>query len=244
MVPAVLGIMGAMSAIGTIGSAVSAAENSKNQAESLKLQREAFDYLKQMSEEQKALWADQLQAFEDNFGSIEKTLSTYYNNMTADSAVASGMQELAKSFSTAKRELSEELAQRGLSGSGAAAASMTNLFSNKATAEADLRKNATANVMAAKRDWLNVGLQQKNRALAGYSSALSTGMNNQRYLANNYGTAAQAYGKSASDAISSMGGMFGKITSTAMKLNAGVGSGSALGNDEPWYIKNYGGTNG
>lgn len=242
MVPAVLGIMGAMSAIGTVGSAASAAVNSKNQSEQLKLQREAFDYIKQMSEEQKALWADQLQAFEDNFGSIEDTLSSYYNNLTADSAIASGMQELAKSFSTAKRELSEELAQRGLSGSGAAAASMTNLYSNKATAEADMRRKAQANVIQAKRDWLNVGLQQKNRALAGYSNALTTGMNNQRYLANNYGAAAQAYGKNAADAVSNMGGIVGKLTSTAMKLNAGVGTGSALGtNEEPWYMKNYGG---
>lgn len=239
MVPAILGIMGAMSAIGTVGSAVSAAENTKLQKEQLNLQKDAFEFMKQMSAEQKALWADQLQAFEDNFGTVEDTLSKYYNDMTADSAIASGMQELAKSFSTARRELNEELAQRGLSGSGAAAASMTNLYSNKATAEADLRKNATANVMAAKQNWYNTGLAQKNAALQGYSGALNTGINMNKSLASNYGYAAAQYGQNATQATSAMGKTLGTLASTAIKLNSGVGTGTS--DVDKWYMKNYGG---
>lgn len=228
-VPAALAIMGAFSAASSIGSAIT---NSQNAKEQLKLQQEAFDYVKQMNEENKALWAQELANFENNFGEIERTLSTYYNDLTADKAITSGMQELAKSYSTAKSELNAELAQRGLSTSGAAAAGYSNLASQQAQAEATLKKNAQAEVMAAKQNWYNTGLAQKNTALQGYSGALSKTANTYTNLANSYGSAASAYSNAASNAMSSLGSSIGSIASAGLKYNAmnsGADTGSTSG---------------
>lgn len=228
-VPAALAVMGAFSAASSIGSAI---VNSQNAKEQLKLQQEAFDYVKQMNEENKAMWAQELADFESNFGEIERTLSTYYNDLTADKAIASGMQNLAKSFSTAKSELNAELAQRGLSTSGAAAAAYSNLASQQAQAEATVRKNAQAEVLAAKQNWYNTGLAQKNTALQGYSGALARNANTGMNLASNYGAAANAYSNAASNAMSSLGSSIGSIASAGLKysaMNSGVDSGSTGG---------------
>lgn len=228
-VPAALAVMGALSAVSSIGSAIS---NSQNAKEQLKLQQDAFDFVKQMNEENKAMWAAELSNFESMFGDIERTLSTYYNDMTADKAITSGMQELAKSYSAAKADLNAELAQRGLSTSGAAAASATNLASSKALAEANLRKNAQSDVMAAKQSWYNTGLAQKNAALQGYSGALARSANTGMSLAGNFGAAANAYGNAASNAMSSLGSSIGSIASAGLKYGAmgsGVDSGSTSG---------------
>lgn len=221
-----------MSAVSSIGSALS---NSANAKEQLALQEEAFSFVKEMTAENKALWAQELADFENNFGEIERTLSTYYNDLTADKAITSGMQDLAKSYSTAKSELNAELAQRGLSTSGAAAAAYSNLASQQAQAEAAVRKNAQEEVMAAKQNWYSTGLAQKSQALQGlssaYNSAVSTGLN----LANSYGSAASSYGKAASNSLASLGSSIGSIVGTGLKYGAssssadsGSTSGSAL----------------
>lgn len=245
-VPAALAVMGALSAVSSMGSAIS---NSQKAKEQLKLQQEAFDFVKQMNAENKAMWAKELADFESVFGDIERTLSTYYNNLTADKAIASGMQEIAKSYSTAKAELNAELAQRGLYSSGAAAAGFSNLANQRAAAEASVRKNAQAEVMAAKSKWLNTGLAQKSQALQGmsnaYSRSASTGMN----LAGVYGNAADSYGKAASSSMSALGSSIGSIASAGLKYGAMGENGSgeapspAVDPNIPWYMKNWNGGN-
>lgn len=222
-VPAALAVMGAISAVSSLASGIM---NSQSQKEQLKLQQEAFDFIKQQSEENKAMWAQELADFEASFGPIERTLNTYYNDLTADKAIASGMQEIAKSYATAKSELNAELAQRGLSTSGAAAAGLSNLAANRASAEATVRKNAQAEVMAAKNAWLDKGLQQKQQALAGMSNAFGKASNTGMYMANKYGAAASAYGNAASSALSSLGSSIGSIASAGLKYSAMNDSGS------------------
>lgn len=262
-VPAALAVMGALSAVSSIGSAISNANAAKEQQ---KLQKEALDMVKQMDAERKALWAKELESFESMFGPMERTLNSYYNDLTADKAITAGMQEIAKSYSTAKEEINAELAQRGLATSGAAVASMTDLANRRASAEAAVRKNAQAEVMAAKRDWYGVGLSQKNQALQGYTGALNASGNRYSNLANQYGAAADAYNKGASSSMSALGSSIGSIASAGLKYGALTGdgtggvnsnsvtsapitykpttyydfnSGTMVDTDTPWYMKNY-----
>lgn len=226
-IPAALTVMGALSAISSIGSAIS---NSMAAKEQQKLQREALDMVKKMDAERKAVWAKELEDFETMFGPMERTLNSYYNDLTADKAIASGMQEIAKSYNDAKSEINAELAQRGLATSGAAAASMTDLSARRASAEATVRKNAQAEVMAAKRDWYSVGLDQKNRALQGYTGALNQSGSTYANLASGYGDAAAKYNAAAGSAMSSLGSSIGSIASAGLKYSAlGDGSGGSGG---------------
>lgn len=212
-IPAILSIMGAISGISSIGSAIS---NSKAHQEALDLQKDQFDWLKSLTEEQKALFMRELEGYESVFGSLEKNLANYYENLSADNVIKAKTAELSKSFSAARQELSAELARRGLSSSGAAVAGYNDLAYRQIQEQANIRDRANADVMQAKLGWYDRGQRVKSQALNGLQRAYSQGANTATYLADHYGRQASQFSSNAASAGSSLGSTIGSI------VNAGL----------------------
>lgn len=186
-ITAILGVMGALSATSSIASAIGLSQDKK---EALNLQKEHFAWMKQASEKQQQLFAQQLSAYESMFGPVEKTLANYFNNLSADAFIKSESASLSSAFSEARQRLNEDLARRGLNSSGQAMQGMTDLAFREAQAMGQLANAGEANVRQQQLGWLNVGEKRRSDALSGLSSAYNSAMSVNSNLASAYGNMA------------------------------------------------------
>lgn len=108
------------------------------QNKSLALQEQGL----QLSREQMQADAYRYQEFKNLYGDIEKNLSNYYTNLSPDVYSTQMNDAITKQFNVASEQLRQNMALRGIEGSGVEASNMANLYSNKALAEADAVANA------------------------------------------------------------------------------------------------------
>lgn len=201
---AIVGGIGA--GIGGISSLVGGIESAKAQKEAAKAQQQYMNRALDLAEDKLALFQEQQQAWESVFGSIQDNLAGYYNNLDPNSFAAKNIQNLEMEYNRANTQVNEELARRGLSGSGASISANAGLASDLATRRAEARTNAAGQVAQQQLGFLQgVGLPQQQMITAGLSGGFDTLIGTTGNIANMYGTQANQAGQMAASSFANVG---------------------------------------
>ena len=174
----------------------------------------------QASTEQLDFQKQQYDRWESIFGPVQENLSNYYKNLSSDSIASQGLQNIHSQYTQSRQNLDTALAKRGITNSGATAASLTQLESSRMLGAAEVRTNAPMVAAQQQLNFVNSGQSQQSNAVNGITSSYTNKMNmfgqqslNSQNLANNYSnTAAQAY--------SGIGNSIGTGISTYMNYNS------------------------
>lgn len=224
-----MGATGAMAGGAAVGALTNLFGGLSAQAsvkEAAKAQADAMNRMVDLQNEQLQLYKDELDNFQAVFGDVQQNLKNYYAGLSADSVAAKDIQNLEMEFNRASTQLNQQLAQRGLTGSGADVAAQTALATNLATNRAEARSNAAANVANQQLGWYSLGTQQKQAALAGLSGAYSQAAQGQANLANVYGNQANQMANAATKSFSNIGSTITNAIGTSIVANALNGGGS------------------
>lgn len=82
----------------------------------------------------------------DIYGDIEENLGAFYENLTPETLAAAGLQEQAQTFAKAKEQITTNLAQRRIEGSGLEASIMSQAELKNAETKAKIRADAPIQV--------------------------------------------------------------------------------------------------
>ena len=134
------------------------------------------------------------------FGGVQENLSNYYNSISPDYYIASGLEAFEKEREAQMGKLNETLAQRGLSNSGLAATVATENAISSAEARASIRREAPRQAREDQSRFLQIGMGQNPGSSV--SSTLGGIAANAQTQANQ---ASEAAGQAMSSAVSSTG---------------------------------------
>ena len=184
-------IIGA-AAIGAASSASASSKASKSADATTKASSDA-------SEAQLAFSKEQYEDWKSVFGDVQDNLAAYYKNLTPASIEASGVQALNTEYAAASKNLTQSLAQRGISSSGLEAQAMTDLAQKQAQDTANVRVQAPIMAAQEKMKFLALGLNQGANAVSSVNSAYQSQAN----LAAQQSTMYNAQAAQASAGVSS-----------------------------------------
>lgn len=173
------------------------------------------------SQAQLALAKEQYERFTRIYGPIEENLAEFYNNLSSDNLAAIQLTAQRRETQAAKTNISRQLEQRGLAGSGVEAEVMKGVELSSAEQRAEIRANAPLQAAQAKTNFLGIGLGQGQQA----SNTLSNVYGNQ---AAQYSNQAAMYQQQAQQGLQSIGGAIGAYAynqqvTNALRANANVG---------------------
>lgn len=92
------------------------------------------------------------------YGDVEKNLSSYYNDLSPELRTAQGLEAFEREKEVALTQLRSNLAQRGISTSGIAAQTETDIAIGSAEERARIRAAAPMEVAREKANFLSVGM--------------------------------------------------------------------------------------
>jgi len=144
----------------------------------------------------------QYNRWQEVFGPIQDNLSEYYQSLTPDYYEAAGLQAFEKENQAQMATLNEQLAQRGLTGSGLEATLNRENAIDTAEQRAAIRVDAPAKAAAEQLNFLQVGMGQQSNINQTYSQALA---NQTATAQQNANAASQASAQATSSAISTVG---------------------------------------
>lgn len=150
------------------------------------------------------------------FGGVQENLSNYYNSISPDYYIASGLEAFEKEREAQMGKLNETLAQRGLSNSGLAATVATEDAIASAEARASIRREAPRQAREDQSRFLQIGMGQNPGSSV--SSTLGNIAANAQTQANQ---ASQAAGQAMSSAVSSTGKAIAQGYEAWSKANEG-----------------------
>lgn len=166
----------------------------------------AISKTQELATEKLHMFQEQQRVWENLFGSIQNNLSNYYKNLDAESLAAKNIQNLEMEYNRASKEVNQELARRGLVGSGADVSANTSLASNLATRRAEARTNAPAQVAQQQLGYLaGVGVPQQNSITAGLANSYDTLLQANSSLTNLYSQQAASAGQMAANSMAGVG---------------------------------------
>lgn len=137
------------------------------------LARDNIAFQKQQLEFQKDQYAD----WKAIYGDLQENLGEYYKNLSGSTLVAPQLQAQATEYQKALRETTQQLAQRGLSGSGMEAQALTSMAMQSAGQRATIRASTDQQAAEKKLQFLGIGLGQGTNMLgtiAGQSQTVGT----------------------------------------------------------------------
>ena len=135
--------------ISTVGAGISANAASKAS------KRSARASGKQLAFEQ-----EKYDDWQETYGPIEDNLAEYYNSLTPEYYEVQGLEAFEKEKAVSFQQLSENLAQRGITDSGVAAGAEQSFALESAQTRAQIRTAAPAQAAEEKLRFLRVGLGQ------------------------------------------------------------------------------------
>lgn len=174
--------------VGGVASNMAANQSADAQNKAARAQADA-------SEDQLAFQQRQYADWQATYGPIQDNLSSFYQGLTPDTLVASGLQDYEKQYQASQQQIERAFAQRGVT---SGAQDMMRMQSELAAAEAraDIRTKAPLQVATAQQGFLNQ--QVTNPATQGVANAYSN-------QANLYGQQAIAAGNQAALGYQAMG---------------------------------------
>lgn len=186
--------------LGAAGSAYSASKASSSARAATAASSEA-------SAEQLAFAKEQYNDWKNVFGDVQDNLAAYYKNLTPDAIEASGIQNINQQYSQANKQITQSLAQRGISSSGLEGQAMVDLAQKQAQDTATLKIQAPMMAAQEKMKFLALGLNQGTAAAASVGSAYNTQASLAANQANMYNqqaaSSAAGIGSSLSSGINS-----------------------------------------
>lgn len=188
---------------------------------------------------QLAFSKEQYQDWKDTFGDISDNLSNFYKGLDETKFASQGIQNIRTTYATAVKNVDQALAQRGIAGSGLQAQALTDLASQQAKAEAEVRTNAPFAVAQEKMKFLSLGMGQGANAVSSVNSAYSQQANlaTQQSMQNTALASQSAAGIGSS--LSS--GLNAYMTYSAMQNQNNLLSALTSGNSALSYNTNTGG---
>ena len=153
-----------------IGSAVLGAASSAS-ASKASNSADASTASSQASAAQLAFSKEQYEDWKSVFGDVQDNLAAYYKNLTPASIEASGVQALNTEYAAASKNLTQSLAQRGISSSGLEAQAMTDLAQKQAQDTANVRVQAPIMAAQEQMKFLSLGLNQGANAVSSVNGA-------------------------------------------------------------------------
>lgn len=202
-------MVGAMIGSAVVGAAASSSASSKasNSADA------ATAASSKASADQLAFNQQQYDDWKSVFGDVQANLAGYYKALTPDTLVASGVQQINQEYANANQQITQTLAQRGISSSGLEAQAMTDLATKQAQDTATLKTQAPQLVANEKMKFLSLGLNQGANAVAGMNNAYGT----QATLAANQ---ANMYNQQAAQASAGVGSALSSGVNSYLSYNA------------------------
>ena len=165
---------GATTAVAIGGAAVAgAAASSSAASKASKSAKAATAASSDASAAQLAFSIEQYEDWKSVFGDVQDNLSAYYKNLTPETIQAQGAQAIKQEYAATSQQLTQSLAQRGISGSGLEAQVMTDLATKQAQDQANLRVQAPMMAAQEKMKFLSLGLGQGQLATQGVMGAYS-----------------------------------------------------------------------
>jgi len=174
-----VGVVGGIVAAGTAiyGATASASASKSASRRAARTEAARLDFEKQQYED-----------WQETYGGLEDNLAAYYEELTPTLRTMQGLEAFEKEKNVAMTTLRETLAQRGISTSGIAAQTETNVAMSSATERARIRAAAPMETAKEKLSFLQVGLGQNPGV--GMSDALGASATNAANVATSTANAA------------------------------------------------------
>jgi len=168
---------------------------------SYKISKEQLDFQKAQYDDWKSI-----------YGPLQEDLGTYFKNLTGDAMAAKQITEIQAGAQAAQQQVDQQLAQRGISGSGLEASLLqSNAFSTE-MAKANVRANADTMAAQQQMGFLGLGLGQGNSMLSNIANTANSAAANQANMSNASLSAATSI-QNANTALA--GDIFGAVTGGA-----------------------------
>ena len=180
--------------------------NHEGQEDAQRLAESNAAFSQALTKEELAFQREQYEDWKGIYGDLQENLGNYYNSLSADDYIAKGVTAVNKEYAAANKSLTQQLAQRGISNSGIAAASLTSLEQQSASAKANIRATADQQVATDKMQFLGLGLGQGTQMLGINAQVAGTGINASSSLAGTALGVAQKYSQQNTDAMGTLVG--------------------------------------
>ena len=157
-------------AVGLIGSSMAADAAGDAAAAGAAVQQAQLDFQKQQYEDWKEI-----------YGPLQEDLGTYYRNINGKELVGKELEYMQAAGQEANRKIQEQMAQRGIEGSGLNAGLLNQNILNTEVQKSMLRSTADQRAAQMKQGFLALGLgqgQQISNAMGNTSNALSSSLYN------------------------------------------------------------------
>lgn len=216
MVGAIVGsaVLGAATSYSSAKSASKSADKAYSSADAAsQLQYEASMEQLDFAKEQYAEW-------ESVFGPIQQNLSDFYQSRSSDSIASQGIQAIEAEFTRSRQQLDASLAKRGITNSGATAASLTQLESSRMLGRANVQANADSQLASEASNFMNLGYGQQAGLQNNISNAYTQQMSNAGNQISTQNQLANQYSNQAAQAYSGIGSSVGSGISSYMTYNA------------------------
>jgi len=230
----------AIAAAGSVGSAVAGYKASKDAEDaynaSAQYIRDAYENALGINEDVTAYWQESLSQWEDTYGSIEKNIADYYDNLDPEKFASEYKTSLQDYTQKYIKQFDETLAQSGVATSGMQLQAEKDALFKQAEAGANIDMKAPEMVAKQQQQYLNPYLNQK----FSYEQNVGNSMLNQANLVLGEGQAlsglsgqqAQQYGQSSQDWYRTSGSLLGSATSLfgdALGRSSNSSSGAMFG---------------
>lgn len=131
--------------------------------ENIAFQKEELDYQK-----------EQYNDWKNVYGDLQENIGDYYNKLSGSNLASKQLQAQATEYARANKEVTQQLAQRGISGSGIEAASQVAMGMESAGQRATIRASADDMAIKEKMNFLGLGLGQGTQMLGIQANQSST----------------------------------------------------------------------
>jgi len=144
------------------------------------------------------------------YGDTEHNLGEYYNRLDPDKFASLGLQNIQREYQKSSENVQRTLAQRGLSGSGIEAASLTSLEAAKAQSMANTRTMAEDQVAQSQMNFLGLGLGQRTSIQGNINNAYNNQIGVLQNQANQQGQRFLQASQQEAQAWNSFGNVIGQ----------------------------------
>jgi hypothetical protein len=175
--------------------------NNKGEEKAAKAAAQAADRSYALTEEQVKFNREQYSDWKDIYGDLQENLGNYFKDLGEDKIMSLGLTNQQKEYQAARMEVTKEIAQRGLTGSGIETDVLASGAFQNATARATIRSTAEDTVQQKKLAFLGIGLGQGGAYLGGVNQAYSTGVAGATNISGQQTNAMLNFAKMNSDAM-------------------------------------------
>lgn len=164
------------------GASFYGAYQSSQQADKMtELAQQQLGVQQQLGQQQLQLGRDQLafnqrqyDMWNQTFGDTQRHLAEYFNNLNPAEFEARGLQNIESAYASAQKRLTENLASRGIQGSGIEAAGAAQIESGRAQAVARNPFETEQQIQQMRQGFLGAGLGQQSQAVSGINQSFGT----------------------------------------------------------------------